>query len=197
MVTRKKTVKKTSASSTEAAPSKSHARKPQNQSTNIGEEETDLTIESGDVRIHVHVSPSKHRALEESSREEVEAGGSHDSSGGLPAAETRALLEDFIIECESPRSSPGGRQADEPLPPPAASRIRALTTTGAERLARAKRQWTSAVAGLDDQIRDMSMDEFIELYNFDKGEALQAVIANRMQPAPMGLVEQSGRKRFV
>lgn len=197
MVTRKRTVKKAPVSSTDATQSKSHARKPQNQSTNIGDEETDLTIESGDVKIHVHVSPSKHHAGEDVAGEEVEAGGSHDSSGGLSSVEARALLEDFIIECELPCSSPGDIERAHEASCPAASRLHALKTSGAATLASAKRQWHSVVAGLDDQIRDMSMSDFIEIYNYDNTAALQAVTANRMQPAPMGLVEQSGRKRFV
>jgi len=79
----------------------------------------------------------------------------------------------------------------------AESYLRALATKHRERLDALRRSFDAALAALDDHVRNMSLQRFVDDFAADPHRAVKAIVGEQMHRAPMTHAEQSVRKRSV
>ncbi|GAA5963133.1 hypothetical protein JCM3765_003619 [Sporobolomyces pararoseus] len=90
-------------------------------------------------------------------------------------AETLAILEDFNLETSH--------------------RLRTLSKQSQERLDQIERHWTDSLNSLDERVKNMSLERFVKEFAGDVERALSQVVREQVGMRPMGIVEQSARKR--
>lgn len=75
----------------------------------------------------------------------------------------------------------------------AAARLKGLRQQKADQLAALERKWRSAVVQLDDQLRLLTLGDFIDKYNSSRDDALRQIVQHTIKRAPMGDEELNRR----
>lgn len=71
--------------------------------------------------------------------------------------------------------------------------MKSLRQKKSEQLAAFERKWRSAVVQLDDQLRALTLGDFLDKYKGERDEALRGVVANTIRRVPMGEEELNRR----
>lgn len=71
----------------------------------------------------------------------------------------------------------------------AAAHLKSLRQKKAEQEALLERKWKGTVAQMDDQLRSLSLGEFVDRYEGSKERALREIVQNTIKRAPMGSEE--------
>ncbi|GAA5912978.1 uncharacterized protein JCM6883_006276 [Sporobolomyces salmoneus] len=90
-------------------------------------------------------------------------------------AECVALLEDFNLE--------------------STHRLRTLVKQSEERLQQIERHWTDSINSLDDRVKNLRLERFVKEFDSNIDLALSQLVREQVGMRPMGIVEQSARKR--
>ena len=97
------------------------------------------------------------------------------SSPSLSYPDCRALSEDYTLE--------------------STSFLRTLLKSSQERLQAVERHWKDSINSLDHRVKGLSLERFVDEFRGDMESALREVVREEVGMRPMGIVEQSARKR--
>lgn len=86
-----------------------------------------------------------------------------------------AIIEDFNLE--------------------SSHRVRALEKASGERFQAIERHWTDTFASLDERVKGLSLARFVGEFGSNLDVALAQLVREQVGMRPMGIVEQSARKR--
>lgn len=93
----------------------------------------------------------------------------------LSHAECVAILDDFNLE--------------------SSHRVRTLAKQSEERLEQIERHWTDSIKSLDDRVKHLRLERFVDEFDHNLDLALSQLVREHVGMRPMGVVEQSARKR--
>jgi len=97
------------------------------------------------------------------------------ASSSLSYPDCLALSEDYALE--------------------STSRLRTLFRSSQERLDAVERHWKDSINSLDHRVKAISLERFLNEFKGDIEGALRGVVREEVGMRPMGIVEQSARKR--
>jgi hypothetical protein len=120
-------------------------------------------------------APNSRQALQPSLSFHPDSPPANSTAGGYTYADCVAIIEDFNLE--------------------SSHRVRALAKASDERLQAMERHWSDTLASLDDRVKNLSLSRFVDEFGTDIDSALAQLVREQVGMRPMGIVEQSARKR--